>query len=306
MKYLKICLILIEFNVVTALAQGNVDSAGFRPLNQEAYKAVSAFFKYDQSIPLDGRVLERYETRSYSRDKIVFTGVRGDRVPGFLAIPKTGYPPYPLVLLFHISAGSKESWWSATSFERGLMVTDSLLNLNVAVLALDAQYHGERSGNSDFLPIEQMYFDQKWYYRYREGIIQTIGDYQRALDYVSENHNIDIQRVGVLGYSMGGAMSLIFASVDQRVKVAVAGSAALTDPWLYPISSVNIAQGVKVPTLLLAGNRDILISVEATKSLFSNLNTKVKELERYESGHRLPEENVSRSVNWLFKYLQKK
>jgi cephalosporin-C deacetylase-like acetyl esterase len=82
---------------------------------------------------MDVRVLEKYGTRNYVREKIVFTGVRGDRVPCCLAIPKTGSKPYPIVLMFHIGAGSKESWWDPMSFERGQSYTDTLLSLGIAV-----------------------------------------------------------------------------------------------------------------------------------------------------------------------------
>ena len=306
MKRFIIIIFLLWVYVLTVMSQENSDSAGLNALSPDALQAVTALFKYDRSIPLDARILERYETKTYVHEKIVFTGVRGDRVPGYLAIPKTGSTPHPIVCLFHVSAGSKASWWDDMSFERGLSVTDTLLELGIAVLALDAQYHGERSINNDFLPIQQMYFDEKWVCRYRDGIIQTVGDYLRAVDYLSGRSEIDVQRIGVLGHSMGGVMAVLFSSLEKHVKALVASVAAYSEPWLFPLTPFNLADGVQAPTLLLAGRTDIIISIDATQKLFSSLKTDVKEMELYDSGHRLPRENINRSVGWLNEYLKKK
>jgi len=292
--------------ILNSVAQKSIDSTGYRILSPEALRAVTALFSIDHSIPLDAKILEKYETRTYTHEKIVFTGVRGDRVPGYLAIPKIGKGPHPIVFLFHVSAGSKSSWWDEMSFERGQAVTDTLLEMGIAVLALDAQFHGERSMNNDYLPIQQMYIEKKWMNRYRDGIIQTIGDYERAVDYLSTRKEIDIQRIGVLGHSLGGVMAVLFSTVEKRVVSLVASVAAYSDSWLYPLTPFNVAENIKAPTLLLGGKQDIVIAPDAVKKLFSVLKTPIKELEMYDSGHRLPAENISRSVAWLNKYLVKK
>lgn len=294
---------IIFLNLTEVKSQEKPDSTGYESLSPDAFNTVLAFFKYDRTIPLDVRVLERYETRNYVRDKFVLTGVRGDRIPGYIAVPKSGRGPFPIVLLFHVGAGSKESWWDPMSFERGLAYTDSLISCGIALLAIDAQYHGERSMNNDFLSIQQMYFDNKWYYRYRDAIMQTIGDYSRAVDYLEERRDIDLQRIGVLGHSIGGAEACLFAAFDKRVKALVASGAAYDESWLYPIKPINIARGINAAALILGGRIDNIINIENTKKLYLSLGSQVKEIEIYESGHRLPVESVRRSVIWLDKYL---
>jgi dienelactone hydrolase len=305
MKRILLLLLILFGSKVEVLTQENVDSSGFNTLSDESFKAVSAFFKYDRTIPLDAKTVERYDTRFYTREKIVFRGVRGDLVPGYLALPKNNDESHPIVILLHVGAGSKDSWWDITSFERGTEFTDSLLMYGIAVLALDAQFHGERSVNNDYLPIQQMYFDYKWFYRYRDGLIQTVGDYLRAIDYICQRSEIDTQRIGVLGHSIGGAMAIMIAAIDQRIKCVVASVAAFSDSWLYPITPINLAGGVHVPTLILGGQNDVVINPDSIKRLYSAIASDIKEIELYKSGHRLPEENVSRSIQWLYKYLQK-
>jgi dienelactone hydrolase len=295
--------LLISFSLNT-FAQVSKDSSAMIPLCPEALSAVRAMFRADSGIPLNPRIVERYEMRRYFREKIVFTGSRGDRVSAYLGVPKEGEKPYPIVLQFHVVGGSKDSWWTESSFERGQAITDSLLKSGIAVLALDVQYHGERVLNNDFMPPQQLYSDEKWYYKFRDGMVQTIGDYFRAVEYLGSREEIDTSRIGVIGHSMGGVMTIIYASLDKRVKAIVASVAAYTDPWLYPIAPINIAGGIHCPTLVLAARNDNVISLGATDLFFSVLAAEIKQIEIYDSGHRLPEENISRSFQWLAEHLQ--
>lgn len=300
-----IALVVICANVAALAAQDVDPAAAKKPLDSSAFRAVSALFRYDQGIPLDARVLERNENDLYIREKIVFTGVRGERVPGYLALPKNQKGRLPLILLIHAGSGSKEVWWEANSFERGKILTERLLQLGFAVLALDAQLHGERSVNNDYLPVGSMIYDKKWFFRFRDGVIETVGDYFRAIDYLSSRAEIDVTRIGVVGHSMGGIIALIFAALNQNVKVAVGCVAAASEPWLFPVNPINLAQGIKAPTLLLAGRSDEFFSVDSSERLYASLKVKTKKLEFYESGHRLPESNIARAVDWLRQYMTK-
>ena len=70
------------------------------PMGEEALEAVLQFYQYDKDISLDARIVveedwstEEFEKLGYpvkSREKIVFNGGYGDRVPGYLALPQTG------------------------------------------------------------------------------------------------------------------------------------------------------------------------------------------------------------------------
>ena len=71
-------------------------------------------------------------------------------MPGYLAIPKTGSPPYPCVLQLHSGGGSKSIFWDTPSRSKEDQLTQGLLAAGYAVLALDAQYHGERIADNDY------------------------------------------------------------------------------------------------------------------------------------------------------------
>jgi dienelactone hydrolase len=297
--------VLLLFVFVAPPAAHAQTGAPSEPLTSEAYQAVATFFQYDKTIPLDAHVLAKSEGREYTREKIVFTGGRGDRVPGILAIPKLGTRPYPLVLELHAGASSKDGWWSDGSFERGQRLTQSLLSAGIAVLALDAQYHGERSANNDYLSLSEMYFEKKWFSRYRDMVVESTRDYLRALDYLSTRPEVDLTRVGVIGYSTGGLMSVYLTALEPRIRATVACVAALSDSWLYPLTATNFAAAIRNrPVLVLAGRRDPLISIESTQRFFNLIEGSPKALAFFDSGHQLPDEYIDRAVTWFTLYLK--
>src|SRR5205823_1075390 len=49
----------------------------------------------------------------------------------------------------------------------------------------------------------------------------TCWDLWRTVDYLQQRSDVDPQRIGMIGFSMGGIQTYLAASVDERVKVAV-------------------------------------------------------------------------------------
>ncbi len=52
---------------------------------------------------------------------------------------------------------------------------------------------------------------------------ERLSDCQIALDYLIKHPNVDSERIGCVGLSLGGEMTMYLAAVDERVKVAVVG-----------------------------------------------------------------------------------
>jgi predicted esterase len=282
-------------------------------LGDDAFQAILQFYQYDKEIPLDVALVETMDRERYVREKIVFRGGNDYRVPGYLAIPKAGTPPYPCVLQIHGMTLSKEEFWRSDSYHKGHLLTPTLLDAGFAVLSLDAQYHGERIIYNDFQSTLVMVFRKGWINRLREMVVQTVLDYRRAIDYLETRKEIDPERIGAIGYSLGGAMAINLTGVDPRIKVLTACvTPSLIRPrWpkqhhLSAIVPINFMRAINGrPILMLMGRNDTgQCTVEEAQTRYDLIEGESKELVFYESGHRLPEEHVKKAAEWFTRHLK--
>lgn len=281
---------------LAAEAQGGADSV---PLSPAAFAAVKASLEYDRAIPLDATLIETTEFPGHSRHRIVYRGWRS-RLPAYLALPKTGQAPFPVVLLVHGGGSSKETWWQADGFEFGAALRDSLLNAGFAILAIDTQLHGERAAAADYMPVLTMFLERKWMHRLRDVTAETSVDLRRALDYLETRADIDMRRASVFGTSMGGAVAALVAATDDRIRSAVIGVAPVEEPRFYPFRPLDIAPWLSRPaTLIVAGRTDEMIPLPVTQRFVTAVGGPRSKLVILDGGHRLPTEYIGHSIRWL-------
>ncbi len=278
-------------------------------LGAEAYGLLEAMYEYDTTIPLEARVVERKIVEEGSvRYKVVFRGVRGAMVPGYLQIPDDAVAPYPCVLLMHGWSGSKMSWWQDGGFISGGDARKALLKAGYAVLALDAQAHGDRIAENDYHGVnftsEQEVPMRKNYFTLRDIITQTVLDYRRGIDYLASRGDIDMARIGIWGYSMGGFHSVALTAMEPRIKASVAVVVPVSwrkDPILDP---ANYARGLNDrPLMMLQGKEDGLCNEAQSKELYEQVKGSDTRLELFDSGHKLPLEHVGIAAPWLIERL---
>jgi dienelactone hydrolase len=305
-RKIQLTLILLALINLLALSQNRADSDSLiKPYGEEAFNAIQEFFKYDKSIPLNTRVIDVQEKGTYKLEKFVFTNSSKDLVPGYLAIPKLNKSKYPCMILLHAGAGSKDDWWSDGGLLRGLSFVNELLASGYAVMALDAEAHGERAINSDFISIRKIWFEQKLVYSMTDIWVQSTMDYRKAADYIMKREEIDSTRIGVMGYSMGGAMAAYLCTQVPQIKVSVMCSVFLAvneiSPAIYPLHF--IPRIPDIPVLLLEGNKDEIFHVSQAKQFERLLKSNKKKLILYESGHFLPKEYLKEALEWIRLYL---
>ncbi|HEY5646368.1 MAG TPA: alpha/beta fold hydrolase [Pseudomonadales bacterium] len=265
-------------------------------LGAEAYGLLKTTYGYDADFPLDAKGVGVLRQNGVTWEKVSFKSFHDGLVPAILAVPE-GHGPFPVVLLLHGIAGNKRQWLS-DAFTHGGEVSAGLLASGYAVMALDAQYHGERAVYNDFLDPGEMVFRRGWGMRYAHLMTQTVVDYRRAIDYLATRDDIDTSRVGILGYSMGGHMTFILGAVEPRVKAVVACVVPAT-PGM-PMAASQFARDLgAAPLLLLMGRQDRFYTVDQAEALFARVPGERKTLRLYDSGHSLPEAYVSEAVAWL-------
>ena len=185
------------------------------------------------------------------------------------------------------------------------MVTEQLLSEGYAVFALDAQNHGERASNIDYVPIPTLWFENSWWASFRDMLLETTADYRRALDYLSTRPELDLSRVAAVGQSMGGLTSLYLAAVEPRVSVVAAGAAALGQDWLYPLTPHNLATSIRDDrVLLVVGTEDELSQPAWAEALRTLVESPTSEMVYMESGHQLGPEYVPLMLDWIREHLR--
>ena len=108
-----------------------------------------------------------------------------------------------------------------------------------------------------------------------------LRDILAGVDYVVQHYSVDIDRVGIGGWSYGGYMAMWAVTQTQRFHAAVAGAGISNwqsyygendiDQWMLPFfgasvyddpavyaksSPINYVKNVKTPTLIVVGDRD--------------------------------------------------
>lgn len=302
MSKIKVTLLVLTLISSYSFGQNRTeDKSAPKPLGEEAFNAVQEFFKYDKTVPLNTRIIESIDKGTYRQEKFVFTNTKGQLVPGYLAIPKLDKLNFPCMILLHPAAGAKDDWWTDTGLVRGLSLVNDLLSSGIAVMAIDSEAHGERAIDSDFISIKKIWFEQKLVYKTSDIWIQSTKDCHQAIDYLLSRTEIDKSRIGIMGYSMGGAITSYLCTQDSPFKIAVMCSALPSvkeiSPSIYPL---NFAPRIpNIPVLLQFGNKDELFSVDQAKEFESLVKSSHKKAIYYDSGHLLPKQYLKDAFEWI-------
>ncbi|MAT14339.1 MAG: hypothetical protein CMJ46_03620, partial [Planctomyces sp.] len=300
------CFILVIFAAACNPLQSGEDTTLALP-TPEVHQLCLEILDYDPAIPLDARTVARAEEAGTNtiKEKIVFRGTQGFWCSANLEMPKGAEGKLPLVLLLHGWSGSKEHWWKDGGYLSGGQVRKGLLEAGYAVFAMDAQAHGDRIAVNEYAPVN-VYTPEGAeprpnYFELQEIYVQTVRDYRRALDYLATRSELDGNRIGLVGYSMGGTHSFMLTGVDERIKAAVScvvpTSSNYRLTYLAPESFVPAL--TDRPFLMLMGRTDPLCPEEKARQLRDLMTGEQHELRFFEAGHKLPAEYVPHAVEWI-------
>ena len=139
---------------------------------------------------------------------------RGDRVPGHVWLPASGTGRFPVVLLQHGANGSHEEPYLATAgipWVRG----------GAAVASIDFPLHGMRSNaklRGRLLSALRSFDDAGGSNRkiLEEFVRQSVIDLRRAVDALEHFPELDTERLGFAGLSLGSIVGATFCAIDPR------------------------------------------------------------------------------------------
>ena len=175
-------------------------------------------------VPLNIETLESVACEGYRRDKLVFDTEDTMSVPAYLLVPdvRQGAAPGAAVLACHGHGPGKAQIV-------GLEHTDmpnadyarQLARRGYVVLAPDLRCFGERL---DWNPEDHYACDTNLVHAAMAGwnpLAQNVWDLRRSLDVLAEHPLVDPARLGMVGISYGGTVTLFTAALDGRVAAAV-------------------------------------------------------------------------------------
>jgi predicted esterase len=132
-----------------------------------------------------------------------------------------------VVIVLHGTGGSKEKMRP---------VLEEVARRGMIGVAIDARYHGGRAGGAKGASAYHQAILRAW--RAKPGekheypfFFDTCWDLWRTLDYLQHRGDVDAERIGMIGFSMGGIQTWMAAAADERVKVVVPAIAVQSFRW---------------------------------------------------------------------------
>jgi hypothetical protein len=159
--------------------------------------------------PLDVKVVNTERLKSLTRKKVTYLSSKGDRVPAYLLIPHGIKKPRPAVLCLHGTSGPKgRTAGLGPDYPR---YTLELAQRGYVTIAPDYTLLGENQTDPASVG-------------YVSGTMKGIWNHMRAVDLLVSLPEVDAERIGCCGVSLGGHNSLFVGAFDQRLKVVVTSS----------------------------------------------------------------------------------
>ena len=175
------------------------------------------------------RTLSQEDRRDYAVEKFEFDNGAGATVPGYLLLPKNVRVRAPAILYCHWHGGEyeigKEELFQAkhTPEPPG----PALAMRGFVVLGIDAYCFGERNGRGPGGLAEKDSNGEMTASKFNLWVGRTLWgmmlrDDLMALDYLASRPEVDAERIGVTGMSMGATRSWWLMALDDRIKTGVA------------------------------------------------------------------------------------
>lgn len=189
--------------------------------------------------PLDSQVIRTVSSADGQTEWIRFRAESDEWITAILVRPN-GISCPPVVVVHHGYGESNEIIFDEKEAGRQWRLWGEFPRQGIAILAIDARCHGQRL--SEEAPVRvrcsdewMKAFETEWQWLARKMLIygsslQTllIHDASRAIDYLETRNDIDGQRVGMFGHSLGGTTSWSTAVIDPRVRVVAVSGCLLT------------------------------------------------------------------------------
>lgn len=172
--------------------------------------AMGPFPRHLRATPLEMEILEEKEADGFIRRKVSYrSDPAGPMVRAWLQIPTAGPPgPRPAVLCLHQTTPNGKDSTVGLSDRASMHYALELVRRGFVTISPDYRSLGEH--DYDFAADD-----------YESGSMKAIVDNSRAIDLLVSLPEVDPERIGAIGHSLGGHNGLFTAVFEPRVKAVV-------------------------------------------------------------------------------------
>jgi formylglycine-generating enzyme required for sulfatase activity len=241
-------------------------------------------FRYDPT-PLRAQLVETSETDAWRLERVAYDGAAGQRVVGYLFLPRRGRPPYQAIHYIPGSGPFVGQPVPETLKHAGL---EAQIAVGRAVFVASLEGYPDRSRPPEWQRPDQASV------AYRELVVRQITDMRRGIDWLETRPDLDSTRLALVNVSLS-LLGIDAAAVEPRYKAVALLSSGVYREQLRVIPEVSpilLAPHIRAPKLMLNGrhDEDFIFAMDAMP-LF-NLLVEPKRLETYDGGHLPPPEVV--------------
>jgi dienelactone hydrolase len=161
-----------------------------------------------KKVPLDVKYTEEHKTARYVRKKLTYVPEKGDRVPAYLFLPRQRKGKLPAVLCLHQTVAIGKAEPAGLGPRPSLRYALHLAERGYVTLAPDYPNFGE-------------YKIDVYQRGYQSATMKAIWNNMRAIDLLQSLPEVDGERIGCIGHSLGGHNTMFTAVFDTRIKALV-------------------------------------------------------------------------------------
>ena len=173
---------------------------------------------------------------------------------------------------YKVSNKEKEAFWTGDTSNPDYRVTTDWG-------AMDAYHHYCRFKGNNFVqnPPSESTVDAIPSPRNSGWFLATMGA-RRAITFLEQQSQVDGDRIGVYGMSMGGKLTVLTAGADARIKAAAPACGGLSDlstgRTLPGVADDSYLERITCPTILMTPSNDFHSKVQDVPAAVASLKTK--------------------------------
>lgn len=162
----------------------------------------------------DIKIIDSVREETFTRYNLTFNVAKGERLPVFLYIPiQSGVVKrLPAMLVLHGTDPLGKRVVDGQGGKPNRAHARELAQRGYVVIAPDYPSFGD---------MKDYDFETD---RYDSATMQGIFNHMRCIDLLQKRNDVDPNKIGVVGLSLGGHNSMFVAAFDSRIKVAVSAS----------------------------------------------------------------------------------